>query len=260
MIRPWTIWPVLQFEFRRMLAWKKLLPVAILVLFPLIIISLIQCKGGFERGGVIAEITLFVLIPEVLCLLLLLLWAAPVVHAELEAKTWPYLAVRPSGRGSVLAGKYLAAVGWAILAGWLSLALCLVALSFAMDVSYLVMPLGGLIVFACLVYGALYILISVLFLQKALVAAVAYTAVMETLIAWLPAMINHFSVQYHLRCLMMKWIDRPELQQSRQFNVLFLSDYAAWQHMLLLLGAAAVLLTIAILVLSGRQLVIAREE
>ncbi len=108
-------------------------------------------------------------------------------------------------------------------------------------------------------------MISVLLLRKALVAAVGYTAVMETFIAWLPAMINNFTVQYHLRCLMMKWIDWPVPWQDSgpadaEFNAQFLSNFTASQHVLMLLGAAAALLTVAVVVLSRRQLVIAREE
>ena len=260
MIRPWAVWSVLQFEFRRALTWQRLVFVAALALFPAGMISLIQHQGGHLQRGPAAEIALFVLIPEVLCLLGLLLWAAPAVYSELEGKTWIYLAVRPAGRGSILVGKYLAAVAWTILTGWLSLALCLGVLRFDMSVSHLMIPLAALVVCSCVVYGALYILIGVLFLQKALVAAVAYTALMETLIAWLPAMINHFSVQYHLRCLLLKWTNHPDLPGSRQFSALFLSTDPAWQHVALLLGATVVLLTAALLVLLRRQLVIAREE
>ncbi len=49
---------------------------------------------------------------------------APLVHAELEGRTWIYLAVRPRGRVSVLLGKYLTAVAWTTLAGWTSTTIC----------------------------------------------------------------------------------------------------------------------------------------
>ena len=260
MIRPWAVWSVLQFEFRRTLTWQRLLFVAALALFPVGMISLIQYQGGHLERGPAAGIALFVLIPEVACLMGLLLWATPAIQWEIESKTWFYLAVRPGGRDSILVGKYLAAVAWAILCGWLSLALCLGVLSSAMDVTHLVLPFLGLIVFACLAYGSLYILISVLFLQKAMVAAVAYTAVMEVVIAWIPAVINHFSGQYHLRCLMAKWIDWPMARPSPRFDALFLSAAPAWQHALLMLGATAVLLGAAVLTLRCRELVTARDE
>lgn len=260
MIRAWAVWSVFEFEFRRTLTWQRLVFMAALAAFPVAMVSLIQYNGAhLERDGH-AEIALFILIPEVTCLMGLLLWATPAIHWELEGRTWTYLAVRPGGRDSILIGKYLAAVAWTILCGWLSLAACFCVLSRDMDVSYMIVPLAGLVVIACVAYGALYILLSVLALQRAMVAAVAYTAVMELAIVWLPAMINYFSGQYHLRCLLVKWIYQPVPRRSQYFDALLLSSAPAWQHALLLLAAAAVLLMAAVLILRRRQLVIARDE
>ncbi len=40
---------------------------------------------------------MFVLLPQVVTVLGLLLWATPVVHSELEGQTWVYAVVRPGG-------------------------------------------------------------------------------------------------------------------------------------------------------------------
>jgi ABC-type transport system involved in multi-copper enzyme maturation permease subunit len=253
-MRLWAIWSVFEFEFRRTLTWHRLLFVAALALFPAGMISLIQYQGGHLGTANRAAVLLFVLITEVLCLMGMLLWATPAIHGELESKTWPYLAVRPCGRGSILAGKYLAAVAWTTVCAWVSLAGCLGVLHGDVEVSPLVVPLGTLALLSCLVYGAMFILLSVLFLQRAMVAAVAYTALMEVVVAWLPAMINHFSVQYHLRCLLAKWLGWSPSSEGR-LDRLFLSSSPASRHLLVLLGAAGILLVAATWILRHRELV-----
>ncbi len=254
-MRPRAIWSVFEFEFRRTLTWRRLLFVAALALFPVGIISLLQHYGERLGHNDFAEIALFILIPEVLCLMGLLLWATPAIHWELEARTWTYLTVRPGGRGSILAGKYLAAVAWTAVCALLSLRICLWVLRGPIDVSRLVVPLAALCLLSCLVYGAIFILLSVVFLQRAMVAAVAYAALMEVLVVWLPAMINHFSVQYHLRCLLVTWMNRPASQRSPLFDSTFLSPAPAWHHLLILLGSAGILLLAATWILRQRELV-----
>lgn len=254
-MRAWAVWSVFEFEFRRTLGWQRLLFAAALAMFPVGMISLIQYQGGHLQRNDRAEIALFVLIPEVLCLMGMLLWAAPAVHWELESRNWTYLAVRPGGRGAILAGKYLAAVAWTTLCAWSSLAVCLCVLHGEVEVLRLAVPIGTLALLSCLVYGAVFILLSVVFLQRAMVAAVAYTALMEVLVAWLPAMINHFSVQYHLRCLLVKWLSFSVSTHGPMFDSLFLSTAPTSRHVLMLLGAAGVLLTAATGILRHRELV-----
>ena len=43
-------------------------------------------------------VVMFLLIPQVVTVLGLLLWATPIVHSELEAQTWGYAVVRPGAR------------------------------------------------------------------------------------------------------------------------------------------------------------------
>ncbi len=258
-MHPAAVWSVFEFECRRALTWRRLLFIAALAMFPVAMVSLVQYQGGHLERNDRAEIALFILIPEVLCVMGLLLLATPAVHGELEGRTWTFLAARPSGRGSILAGKYLAAVAWTVVCAWSSLAICLGILHRDMPVLHLVAPLAALVLLACLAYGALFILMSVLFLQKAMVAAVAYTALMEVVVAWLPAMINHFSIQYHLRTLLVKWMSFSTSTHGPLFDRLFLSSSPAWQHVAILLGAAAVLLAAATWILRHRELVKADE-
>jgi hypothetical protein len=109
------------------------------------------------------------------------------------------------------------------------------------------------------VYGALFTLLGVMFLQKAMVAAVAYTALVEVAVAFVPATINHFSVQYHLRCLLSKWVFEHPLPHDHPMKTFFFSDWQPWQHVVVLLALAVALMTAAIVVLRRRQLVSAVE-
>ena len=59
---------------------------------------------------------MYYLIPEVTCLLGLLLWATPAISTEIEGQTWVYLTLRGSGRSAVVIGKYLTAVFWTLSA------------------------------------------------------------------------------------------------------------------------------------------------
>ncbi len=254
-MHPRAIWSTFEFEFRRTLTWQRLLFVVALAAFPVGMIALIQSQGGQLQYGDGAVIALFVLIPGVLCLMGMLLWATPAVYWELETKTWTYLAVRPGGRGSILVGKYLAAVVWTLISAWLSLAVCLCVLSTDMNVMPLVVPFGKLALLSCVVYGAIFILLSVLFLQRAMAAAVAYTALMEVLVAWLPATINQFSVQYRLRGLLVSWISFSESRHGPMFDRLFTGSDPPSQHLLILLASTVVLLLAATWILRHRELV-----
>ncbi len=122
MRRP-AAWTVFRFECGRTLTLPRLLASALLVLFPVALIALMQYQGAhFERDQWEA-IVLFILIPQVLSMMGLLLWATPIIHTELENRTWTYLAVRPVGKGAVLLGKYMTATVWTALVGVVSLTL-----------------------------------------------------------------------------------------------------------------------------------------
>lgn len=114
---------VFAFECRRAAGWRRGLLVLGLASFPAVILWLIRREGGLLDRPDAWPIALFVLIPELVCLLGLLLWVTPLVQAEVEGKTWPYLAVRPAGKLPILLGKYAAGVLWSMVTGWLALAL-----------------------------------------------------------------------------------------------------------------------------------------
>jgi ABC-type transport system involved in multi-copper enzyme maturation permease subunit len=250
-----ALWKVFRFECGRTLTAPRLLTWLLLAGFPAGLLLLIQQQGGYlgrdERGGV----ALFVLIPEFVCIMGQLLWAAPVVYSELEGKTWTYLAVSPAGKASVLVGKYLTAVVWTALAAWFSLAMSLAIVRPESDALRLGVVLAALVPLSALAYGAVYLLLGVIFLRRAMVAAVAYTFISEVLISFVPALINQLTVQFHLRTLLVRWMDWENRAESLRTGSQFFSTAPAWQHILALLVFAALFLFAAVLVLRRRELV-----
>ncbi|MGQ9575469.1 MAG: ABC transporter permease [Thermoguttaceae bacterium] len=251
-----TVLVVLAFECRRAVALPRLLIMAALVLFPATLAAVVRYGGGDWDRKEIWTLMMFILVPEVVCLLGLLLWATPVIQAELEGKTWPYLATRPCGKVPILLGKYLTAVFWTAGTAWLGLLASLGAVIPDRDLGRGLLVLAALVGLSCLAYGALFALLGVLFLRRGMIVAVAYTFVFEFLVSWIPAVVNQFTVQYHLRNLLVKWMLLDSAPEDVRQMV---STAPCWQHVLILLGMTAALLTAASLVLRQRQLITAPE-
>jgi ABC-type transport system involved in multi-copper enzyme maturation permease subunit len=253
-----TTWTVFRFECRRAFGLPRLAMVIGLALFPFGLLWLIQSRAShferlerFDRWATV----LFILIPEVVCLLALLLWATPGIHTEVEGKTWTYLVVRPGGRVPILLGKYLAAVIWTALTGILSLSMAIgmVAPTGAVGRGWLVF--ASLVLLACLTYGSVYVLLGVLFLRRGMMAAVAYTFFFEFLIGLVPAVINRCTVQYHLRTLMVQWLHISPPPRS----VELIGSGPAWQHVAVLVSMSLGFLAVASWVVVRRELVTSTE-
>lgn len=255
----WNVWNVFEFEFRRTFTWRRLLIAVALAMFPVLMILLVQSQGARLERGDRGELCLFFLIPGVLCVLGLLLWATGVVHSELEERTWTYLVTRPVGRGAILIGKYLSAVAWTMICALTSLALSVAVLVAYGDALTSAPALAVLAMISSMAYGAVFVFLSVLIPSRAMVAAVAYIGAMESVVAWLPAAINRFSILYHLRCLFAHWLLETQGSHGSDFDSLFFGDMPAWQHVALLLGITVGLLCTATIVLRRRQMVVSTD-
>jgi len=286
-------WAVFGFECRRQMAWSRMLFALGLALFPAAILWLINHEGGELRGQQAVPLALFALIPEIVCLLGLLLWITPIVQAEVEGKTWPYLVVRPAGKFPVLLGKYAAGVLWTMLVGWLALSMGLLVTTTTPLPEPRTTPGNGAAItgvpadafpgdsaqtrrrtilspeqafhawkiIACLValsslaYGSLFALLGVVFLRRGMIFAVAYT-LLEFIVRWIPAMIKQMTVQYHLQGLLVHWMHWAD--KNPQLEAFF-GAAAPGQHVLVLLGYAVFLLAVAGAILRRRELVAAAE-
>ncbi len=99
----WKILTVIRFEMRRTRTDARAATWLIMVLFPAGLLALYRLQARTEPNFEplderVLGLVLYGLIPQVVCLLGLLLWVAPMLQAELEGRTWIYLAVRPGGK------------------------------------------------------------------------------------------------------------------------------------------------------------------
>jgi hypothetical protein len=313
-----AVWTIFCFEFARTTALSRISFGALLALFPVALVATIQYLGGPLHFTIPGLVALYALIPGLTCVLAALLWATPVIHAEIEGGTWPYLAVRPCGRSSILLGKYLASVGWTVLVAWLSLTLSILVVAISqqrkMELApreaaqlqsllvsqrdsslnqdqqrqlqrllreqssaarraredavlrrdlgpHLELPrawgvLSILVALSAATYGALFTFFGVLLLRRGMAMAVAYTFLFEGVVSMLPAVVHRLTVQYHLRCLLVKWMSWTDWpQEFVQETGLLFGNEPTWQHIVLPLGLITVLLFAASLVLRRRQLV-----
>jgi ABC-type transport system involved in multi-copper enzyme maturation permease subunit len=200
----------------------------------------------------------FGLIPEVITLFGLLLWVPPLVHAELEGRTWIYLAVRPRGRVSVLLGKYMTAVAWTTLAGWTSATVC-VLIARPENGLRLWCTTVALVAISSISYGAIYGLFGVWLHRRAMVLAVAYTLIFELLVSLIPAVINKFTVQYRLRGLFVTWMDWRRLMPE-EAKELFLGNEPAWLHLTILAFGVVVVMSVAVQLIQRKEYATASDN
>ncbi|MFN7730931.1 MAG: hypothetical protein ACK5OB_03455 [Pirellula sp.] len=248
-LRAWNgMMAVARYEVVRSLTpWRIALWLA-MVVFPVLLVGTVaynlrrspQLPPDVE---VAYTMILFVLLPEVVTVLGMLLWATPVVSSELEGQTWIYALVRPGGRRSVLLGKYLVAVLWTASCGVLSVSLALPLTG--MDNGFQVWwVLVVLCLLSSIAHGALFAFLGVMFQRRIMVVAFIYAIIVEALLGWIPAVINKFTVAYRLRSLLFQWLELP-IPADMRSSELFTDGTSAWVHVACLVGGAVVLLGIA---------------
>ncbi|MGV3482801.1 MAG: hypothetical protein ACO1RT_00135, partial [Planctomycetaceae bacterium] len=197
---------VFWFEWRRALTIPRLAWMLALMAFPPMLLATVRSTAGDEPPPEIAAILVFALSPCVACMMSVFLWATPAISAELEGRSWVYLAVRPHGPLSVLLGKYLVAVSWSIPVGLVSATLGVIALD-CQDTVRLVTVQCALAILSCVSYSALFLLIGVVAPKRAMVAGILYAVIFEVTLALIPAAVNLLTVQYRLRCLLVRWME-----------------------------------------------------
>lgn len=233
---------VVKFELSRSMTWGRISLWLVLVAFPVALVAALRLLGMplrlVEEWGTI----LYFLVPEVVCLLALLLWATPVVSTEIEGQTWGYLAMRPAGRSVVIIGKYVTALIWAFSAAMVSLSIC-VPLMGPVGGFKLWLVMSALCFLSVIAHGALYLLIGVVFHRRTIVTAVFYTGAIEYGLSLVPALANKFTINYRLRGLLSNWMG---WEQARSVSESALGSDSTTMHITVLLVMASTLLVITL--------------
>ena len=240
---------VMRFELQRSFAIARVATWVLLWAFPTVLIATAVLTTRVNPPIVVASLLSFILVPQVSCMLGLLLWATPSIQSELEGKTWIYISLRPHGKLAVLIGKYCLAVLWSgsacLISSWV------IAWLLGHDQWFqLAVALSGLSMLACMSYGALYSLIGVLVTKRAMIAALAYSLLVEVAISWVPATINQLTVSYRLRSLLSQWM---ELDRLRSRTELFNGTESTMTNVSILVCYSLGLLSIASFALLRRE-------
>ncbi|MFP6674919.1 MAG: hypothetical protein VB878_07550 [Pirellulaceae bacterium] len=243
---------VFQFELRRSLTRQRIVLWALLAVFPSLLLSLMLFD---ESAGLSDELiigVLYVLVPQLTCMLSLLLWMTPAIQSELETSAWPYLAVRPRGRRAVVIGKYFNAVLWTIITMGVSLSLAImVAQPLHLTKTFAVLfAIGTLSAFG---YGTLYALIAVIIPQRAMIMSLAYTLVIEYVIGFVPAIINHVTFSFRLRVLFVDWMGWSNMPQGAA--AIMSSDHHAIVHLFMMLVLMAIFAGSTMFILNKKEFV-----
>lgn len=237
---------VFRYELMRSLTPLRIMLWVGLMLFPVILVSFIRfvmIQAGASSDDFLAlTIVLFILLPEVITILCMLLWATPIVNAELESQTWVYSVVRPKARWALISGKYLVAVTWTASCTSLSatFAVPIVGMSGAFKVW---ITLSCLCWLSAICYGALFMLIGTLIQRRAMVVAFGYTILVEFILATIPAVINRFTISFRLWSILYNSIDIPPQLLDSNFMI---QDSSTMGNVAVLLAASAFLLSVAI--------------
>jgi ABC-type transport system involved in multi-copper enzyme maturation permease subunit len=189
------------------------------------------------------SLLLFVLLPEIVTVLGMLLWATPIVNAEMEGQTWIYAVIRPEGRASMLLGKYIVAVLWTTSCGWMAATLSIPLVGFVNPLQVWMVTLA-LCLLSSIAHGALFALVGVLGQRRSMVIAFSYAVVVEGMLGWVPAVINQFTIAYRIRSLMASWLEIP-IQDLMETTELVSRGVSTWVHIAWLLIGAVVLLGLA---------------
>ena len=179
------------FEWRRALTIPRLAWMVALMAFPPGLLLMISSAAQRDPPIEVAAILVYALSPCVACMMSVFLWATPVLSAELEGRSWVYLAVRPYGPVAVLLGKYLVSISWAVPVGLVSATVGSYIIG-REQVFHMVSVECGLATLSCLSYAAVFLLIGVIAPKRAMVAGILYAVVFEAGAALIPAAVTLF--------------------------------------------------------------------
>ena len=255
------------FELRRSMSAQRVSVTAGLALFPpaMLALLIVGAKVANADGGALmidSAQFLSVFLIALVMLLGLLLWATPNVYSELEGKSWLFVASRPHGRTSVFLGKFMASV-------LVSLAICFIAVTLCVLIIHhnnetiepvnLWLAMNFIYLLATLIYAAVFSLIGVVFVKRAMVVGAGFLIGFDVFLASLPgALINRFTVRHHLQEIgiaTMGWFFPAPAGSEKEYRFIYGQEWATWIHVTVILLATILLLTAGAKIISSREYV-----
>lgn len=210
--------PVAILQVRQFFGQKKILLLALFLAIPIGLSALVRAFGDMQGPGVEVGVTffLFFLYSQCVTPLLALLYGTGLLNAEIEGKTFTYLATRPIPKWQILLAKF-AALGACLLGAALS----------SLTISWVILNhvgggrlLGGLaaaLTGSVLAYTAVFAAIGTIFNKRPMIVGLV-AGVLEFAISWIPAMASRVTVTYFLRSIAMRIANPPYLHEFERFS------------------------------------------
>ena len=249
------------FELVRSMTAQRMTLFVLLALFPATMIVLITFSSGRDGLEIPFMETLIILLVGLVGLLSLLLTASTGIYSELEGKSWVYVGCRPHGRVATIFGKFLAAVTLSFAVSLLAATLAVVA---AMTRNSLPRPenfwlvTAGLLLLACVTYGAMFTLIGTVFYRRAMVFCAAYIIVVEFMLANVPALIRSFTVRCHLQELAILGYGWIMPLREEPYRLIY-GEFPLWLNVLALLLFVSLALGISAFCVVRKEFITADE-
>ena len=200
-------WLLLRTHLTRVLFSRRIALCALIALGPSVLAALVL-KGQHDEPPPPIEIATFpgwFLLLQIVVPIVSLIAGSAVISEEIEDRTITFLFTRPFPRAGLLLGRWCAtALILALLLGGSALLLGLVIETLAPDglppraQAEVIAPLCKMAVAGGAVYSALFAVIGV-FLKRPMIVGLAYTFVIEGVLANLPGKSQGLAVLYHLR-------------------------------------------------------------
>lgn len=213
---------------RQILGGRKFWLLGIALCLPILLLTLVQAAGGFVEISDFAElddpdlhgpvqdaliaIFMYVLYPQVLCILASLIYGASLLVREVEDKTLVYLFSRAQPRWKILLSKYITTVVVLSLAIIASMSICFLIAGMPMGVSTWC-ALAATIATACAAYTAIFALLGIVLPNRSMTIGLIYAIVVEFMLTFVPALINGITVSHYLRSLAIHISDPENLDE-----------------------------------------------
>lgn len=255
------------FELRRSMSAQRISVSIGMALFPPAMLSLLifGAKVSSADGGaqmIDSAQFLAVFLTALVLLLSLLLWATPNVYSELEGKSWLFVASRPAGRTLIFLGKFMASVVVSLAICFTAITLCVLVIrstNETINPIRLWLSMNVVYFLATLIYAAVFSLIGVVFVKRAMVVGAGFLIGFDVFLASLPgALINRFTVRHHLQEIgiaTIGWFFPAPAGSEQEYRYIYGQEWATWIHVTIVLSVTLLLLIIGTKVISSREYV-----